>query len=208
MESALGRPIPDEARTDLEDCCNRYLVGRKLELEAIRLRDIKGQLEKFATASTIGISDEDVLRRIYGRLADVMIEVDLDPHAGKDGNWHELERPHTARLTRRVAAEVIVHLGAAVEQAIQDLDREFVAPGLGVFRSGRSFGLFLRELVAVAKRNDLPATVNNRDGVTHFSRFAFELNRRLPPEMRDSVASAQALQARVNRLISEGRRAP
>ncbi len=206
LEDALEQAIPEDARASLVERCRQLLSERKLELEAAQLRDIAKLLETFATTQGASIIEEDALQRIYRHLVDVTIEVDLDPDVGRDGTWDEPRQPHAARLTRRVAAGVIVHLRKAVAQAVGELDAERATSSGKAFRPGLAFDRFLLKLRDWAGRHDLPNTVHNRNGVTAFSRFAHALQRRFPAGLQEGVASAEALQKRMNRVLRGQRR--
>jgi hypothetical protein len=203
LEAELDRPVSEDARASLLECYEQFLSERKLEQEAISLRNVGKLLDTFATAQGAKLAEEDALQRIHRYLVDVTIEVDLDPDAGRDGTWDEPRQPHAARLTRRVAAEVVVHLRQAVAQAVGELDTELRVPSGKAFRPGLAFGHFLLNLRNWAGRHDLPDAVHNRNGVTAFSRFAHALHRRFPKHLQDRAASPRALQSRLNELVQE-----
>lgn len=255
LETALGKPIPEKARRSLRGHCKRFLVERKLELEAVSLRDIGKLLQALpalqGVANTAGaawqhtretnpealapvdkaqekmlrstfgkkwrqpltiwggdIAIEGVLQRIYCRLANATIEVDLEPDAGRDGMWSELRFAYQVRVNRNVMLQLIPHLVWALKQAIADLDEELKLPPGQVFRSGRAFESLLLALWGWARAYDLPSATHNRNDnkATAFSRFAFELHKHFPDHLRDRAASPEALQSRLNELIREQKR--
>ncbi len=207
LEAALGKPIPEDAREALTECCRRYLSEKKLELEAVSLRAVSRFLAKLAEegqperGAAVVSAEEDALQRIYSHLADVVIEVDRDLDAGRDGAWTVSEQPCTVRLTRRMAAEVIVHLRKAVGKATAELNADLATSSSKAFRPGLALDRFLLALRGWATESGLPHTVHNRSGATAFSRFAFALHSRFPDGLQDRVASAEALHKRMNRLL-------
>jgi hypothetical protein len=226
LEDSIGSPISDEARCALEILCNSYLCLRGAELAARPVSDmvkifsrVKRAIAEFNQFSYGRLTPalDDASAELEGMLSYHLAQmpvaipntdiVDPADTAGRNEFDREKQGSTLLRLTGTNLMNIGISLAAAVDRTEDELRaRQSGEAGLG-FAPGQALKTFLPTLHNWAKERNLPSSIGGGDyDATPFCRFVFCLNGLLPQNLREPIASPEAVAQRLKRINAEAKK--
>jgi hypothetical protein len=215
LSHVLGASLSDEVVFGMLPICRRYLHYRRTEIGAGKKSDAmeswgeaRSRISKFidiaeGTYPPRSDAGEVVTNAIFDGLARVSIQLterDVEP-AGLDASLSKGSLPLKG-MQLNLTTDLMMRLAGAFRIAVDHADRELKNLGEG-FRPGQAFTSWLMDMRDWAKANNLPhgAASKGVGELTPFPKFLYCLNGFFPTELRESVASDEAMNMRLSRAL-------